>query len=529
MHVKSIAGSEPAGSVERGIIPWRRPSSSGCRTLRRSRWAVAIGAIGVAAWMAGVAAPAIAASPGESAPGQTAQAGSGGPAAVAPQPQEKKEAPGPEAPSTLSRSVKKNLSFRATGTIVDFLIAYFVTGATGISTGIALTVNATDSVWFILNDQYWADYYSKAKGTRENEVLAGGATAERIMPVSGKQLPLPAGSWVVAADRASDWNDKRYGSFGNIRSLVLARVVDGRVDALVEVNTNTQQTANGWGLAFDCARSDLPSALIRYSDGWDGSCYFVSHTLLAGNPTPVWQEAEKFIAAKGWKLSPVWLTAGFRSVNKTDVLDVRYHFSPETRGIATETVNRWEDSAWMSAKLGRDPKRQGWAKAVEDWAIDYAAFLDAGLKNQLAKSATVAMPQPPDPAQLAARATAMLKALRHAQAGAALPGQAAKGDEKDEEAPEDAGPEKPQLAPSVAEMSAVKALSYRLIVSVSHLFVNYAWTGSPIQTAELEVLQIIINSAKFYVHEMVWETYFKDIPRGDLGRIVDFNYSGVNA
>ena len=56
-----------------------------------------------------------------------------------------------------------------------------------------------------------------------------------------------------------------------------------------------------------------------------------------------------------------------------------------------------------------------------------------------------------------------------------------------------------------------------------------AWTGSPVQTAELEVLQIIINSAKFYVHEMVWETYFKDVPRGDLGRIVDFSYIGVNA
>ena len=101
----------------------------------------------------------------------------------------------------------------------------------GISTGIALTINSTDSVWFILNDQYWADYYAKSKN-RENEVLAGGATAEGIVQVSGKQLPLPAGSWIVAADGASDWNDKRYGSFGDIRSLVLARIVDGRVDAV---------------------------------------------------------------------------------------------------------------------------------------------------------------------------------------------------------------------------------------------------------------------------------------------------------
>jgi uncharacterized membrane protein len=528
MHIKGIAVSRCAGSIMPVVFPLSSRQCRDRRTLRRSRWAVAIGAVGVAAWIAGSAAPVSAASPSNSAPGQTGQADSSTPPPAAAQPQEKKEPPSPEAPSTLSRSVKKNLSFRATGTIVDFLIAYFVTGATGISTGIALTVNATDSVWFILNDQYWADYYSKSKN-REDEVLAGGATAERIFPVSGKQLPLPAGSWVVAADRASDWNDKRYGSFGNIRSLVLARVVDGRVDAMVEVNTNTQQTANGWGLAFDCARSDLPSALIRYSDGWEGSCYFVNHTLLAGNPTPVWQEAEKFISAKGWKLSPVWLTAGFRSVNKTDVLDVRYHFSPETRGIATETIARWEDSAWMSTKLGRDPKRQGWAKAVEDWAVDYAAFLDAGLKNQLAKSTTVAMPQPPDPAQLAARRTAMLKSLRHASSNATMPGQAVGTVEKDEEAPEEPAPEKVQLAPSVAEMAAVKALSYRIIVSISHLFVNYAWTGSTIQTAELEVLQIIINSAKFYVHEMVWETYFTGVPRGDLGRIVDFNYIGVNA
>jgi uncharacterized membrane protein len=269
--------------------------------------------------------------------------------------------------------------------------------------------------------------------------------------------------------------------------------------------------------------------LIRYSDGWDGSCYFVNHTVLAGTPTPVWHEAEAFIAAKGWKMSGVWLTAGFRSVNKTDVLDVRYHFAPETRGISPEKVERWEDSAWMAAKLAGDPRRRGWAKAAEDWAVDYAALLDTGLKNQLPKSTAVAMPQLVDPAQGAARRLAMLKSLRHAPSTVALPDQAANADEKDEEAPEDAGPEKPQLAPSVAEMASVRALSYRLIVSVSHLFVNYAWTGSPVQTAELEVLQIIINSAKFYVHEMVWETYFKDVPRGDLGRIVDFNYIGVNA
>jgi len=30
-----------------------------------------------------------------------------------------------------------------------------------ISWGIALTLNATDSVWFVMNDRYWDSYYAK--------------------------------------------------------------------------------------------------------------------------------------------------------------------------------------------------------------------------------------------------------------------------------------------------------------------------------------------------------------------------------
>ena len=46
-------------------------------------------------------------------------------------------------------------------------------------------------------------------------------------------------------------------------------------------------------------------------------------------------------------------------------------------------------------------------------------------------------------------------------------------------------------------------------------------------TAELEVLQIMVNNPQFHVH--TWETYFEDMPHGDLGRIVDFDYIGVNS
>jgi uncharacterized membrane protein len=63
--------------------------------------------------------------------------------------------------SGLSNSVKKNLSFRSLGTFVDYGIAYMVTASNAVSWAIALTINSTDSVWFVMNDQYWDDYYAK--------------------------------------------------------------------------------------------------------------------------------------------------------------------------------------------------------------------------------------------------------------------------------------------------------------------------------------------------------------------------------
>ena len=54
----------------------------------------------------------------------------------------------------------------------------FKISATGLSTGIALTINATDSVWFVLNDQYWADYYAKRNAdSRTQGTLSGGTVS----------------------------------------------------------------------------------------------------------------------------------------------------------------------------------------------------------------------------------------------------------------------------------------------------------------------------------------------------------------
>jgi uncharacterized membrane protein len=354
--------------------------------------------------------------------------------------------------------------------------------------------------------------------------LNAGATFEGVLQVDGKQIPLPAGTWVVAADTASDWMDRSIGTFGYLRTLLLFRLASGRVDTLLEVNTNVLPTTDGWGMAGACGRSNLVLAVIRYRAGWDGSCYFVTHSVVGDKPTPAWRAARDFAARRGWAVSRIWLTAGFRAANRSDVIDIRYHFSPESRGIPPEAANGWADSQWMTDKLDNDGLRSDFAHAVSDWAPGYSALVDAGLKNRLPPDETVAMPQPIEPAPPAdemTRRLAELDVLR--QAGTIT---------QDEYAAQAAtlmehAAASSSAIPDLNVITATKALSYRLIVSVSHIFVDYYWTGNYVAAGMLEFLQITINSAKFYFHELAWAKYM-GLPRSDAARTIDFTYVGVN-
>jgi len=354
--------------------------------------------------------------------------------------------------------------------------------------------------------------------------FATGTIVEHILHIDGKQVPLPGRSWVVAADTASDWNDAAIGAFGYLRTLVLFRIVDGRVDTMLEINTNVLPTTDGWGIAADCARTDLVLAVVRYRAGWDGSCYFVTHTLLARDPTPAWRKARDFAVLKGLQISQVWLTAGFRTADRSDVLDIRFHFAPETRGIAPETVSRWQDSRWMAGTLDHDPQRAAFAHAVSNWTVSYSALIDAGLKNRLPDDDAIAMPQVVNASPVAdviARRLAELELLR--QAGSITPEEYT----AQTAALKQHGLGSSSVAPDLSVVTAVKAISYRVIVSISHIFVDYYWTGNYVAAGALEVLQITINSTKFYFHELAWAKYM-GIPRTDAARTIDFRYIGVD-
>jgi uncharacterized membrane protein len=365
---------------------------------------------------------------------------------------------------------------------------------------------------------------SGAAPTQADTPLPIGASIERALRLDGKQVALPAGNWIVAADGASEWNDPSLGAFGYLRTVILFHVIGSRVDAVLEVNANLLPTTDGWGTAVDCGRADLILAIIRYRAGWDGSCYFVTHTLLSDGSTRVWRAARGYATSRGWSLSPVSLTAGFRAADRADVLDIRYHFAPETNGISGETVTLWRDSHWMAARLDNDPRRYAFAHAVSDWAVRYSPLVEVGLKNRPPPDAPIALPRASDagPAEnpIARRLTELELLL---QAGVIT------AEDQAEQARmlREQGSGSSSTAPDLSAITAVKAVSYRIIVSISHLFVDYYWTGNLVAAGALEVLQITINSAKFYFHELAWAKYM-GLPRSDAARIIDFKYIGVD-
>ena len=362
-------------------------------------------------------------------------------------------------------------------------------------------------------------------GAARAQALQPGAAVERVLEVDGKKLPLPEGRWVVGADGDSGWNDPKMGAYGYLRSLILFRVNAGRLDAVLEVHTNALAATDGWGMASGCARTDLVLAVVRYRAGWDGSCYFVTHTVMNKDENPVWAKARAYAAQQGWKVPGVLLTAGFRAANRADVIDARYHFVPEARGLPPEAAGRWKDSGWMAAKLDESRERTTFAQGVSNWAIAYAPLVDASLKGRIDGVGVVPMPDPnrkPTADETIARHMTGLELLRQS-------GQISQKEfEVQSEALLESGLGTSSTAPDLSVVTAVKAFSYRVIVSISHIFVDYYWTGSYVATGALEVLQITINSAKFYMHELGWAK-FMGIPRTDAARTIDFKYIGSNA
>ena len=68
-------------------------------------------------------------------------------------------------------SVQKNISFRVFGSIVDYGLAYFITANSQISGAITATIVVIHSIIFVLNDNYWEDYWATHNTRNANRMV----------------------------------------------------------------------------------------------------------------------------------------------------------------------------------------------------------------------------------------------------------------------------------------------------------------------------------------------------------------------
>ena len=332
------------------------------------------------------------------------------------------------------------------------------------------------------------------RGYAQGRLLSG------VVTLAGKQVPLPDGSWILAgnADTTVDAVD---GAYGAIANLVLFRLQGHVVDAALELNVNELPVTDGWGLSADCDRTDLVLAVVRYRTGWDGSCFFVTHSL-AVTPLlpPAWEQALRFAADADLIMAPVWVTAGFRVANRRDLIDARFQFSPALRGVPVEIVAHWEDSAWYGERLNADPRRLALATDIARWADHYGGWLEDGLKGRL------------DPTLK--RAHARVGRRNERAAAAARPAFRAAGERACwKRSPTDgryagyrttASIPAPR-SPNSRTVALGKALSYQPMLALGSLAAWFAGGAPILAEGLLGVLRAGLDTAVFYAHELGWE------------------------
>lgn len=71
----------------------------------------------------------------------------------------------------LPNSVKKNISFRVFGSIVDYILAYAVTLSAPVSAAITASIITVHSVIFVLNDHFWEDYFAQQSTRDANRMV----------------------------------------------------------------------------------------------------------------------------------------------------------------------------------------------------------------------------------------------------------------------------------------------------------------------------------------------------------------------
>jgi uncharacterized membrane protein len=299
------------------------------------------------------------------------------------------------------------------------------------------------------------------------------------LELAGKQVPLPAGDWLVAGTAIDAVSLDRWTPATEVQSVALLKVQDGAVAGAVLVHANSRSVPVGWGKTRLCSRADLPMARIHAESDHDVSCSFVAPVARDADPeavAPAWRQARRLAEAKGWRLPGTWLMAGYRVADLRDVLDARYHFNPDVLApsIPADPATAWSASPWIPEHIALDPARTAVIAALAGWTPGLQEPVELGFRNRMPADASIAMP--------------MLEV--RSEATAAAP----------------AGTPS-YVQPDALSLSFWKTVTYRVLASATDLGVNYLFTGNFALSSSITAAGVFAFSGVYFLHESAWNLF----------------------
>jgi uncharacterized membrane protein len=363
---------------------------------------------------------------------------------------------------------------------------------------------------------------ASAQDFKTNQVIR-----DRIA-IGGKQIPLPEGDWRVAGYGYSSIKDSSFsnlGAFGSVENIVAFRRSGNTIDSFVEINTNTLPIIDGWGLSKECLRTDLYLTVTRYRTGFDGACFFVKRTTTGSTngSLKAWVAAKNFAQSNKLELPAGWVTVGFRFADRQDIVDVRFHFNPATRGLPAVTAPTADPAmdAWADERVKADGAKMRFVEELSTWGTFVSGYFQKGLRNQLGTADVMPMPSAALVSQQRPDVQERLKALEKFRADNALT-QAQFEAQRDMILNEATAIE----AGGWLSHSVKKNISFRVFGSIVDWMLAFGVTlSAPISTA-LTASIVAVHSVIFVFNDRYWDQYWVDKGRRDGSQTVDFHYIG---
>jgi uncharacterized membrane protein len=355
-------------------------------------------------------------------------------------------------------------------------------------------------------------------------VSVGDRLSHHLM-LGNKQVPLPAGEWVVAGMGTQPFTMPALGAFGTIQTAVLFLATGNRIDAVLEVNTNTIPVNDGWGRTKYCADRNQFQLVTRYKTGWETSCAFVEPTQFGADSVgpPAWEQARGFARQAKLTMTDLWLTAGFRVSDRQDLMDVRFHFNPALM-LGASAANLTALADWTSDAVKADPLRLGAVQVVSSWKSGFDAWIERGLRNQVSDAPGL-MPEVAAYATITPFVDRKLLELDRLYRDGRLTWAAylAQSETTRTEVPVY------QQQTSLLSNSVRKNISFRSLGTIVDYGIAYLVTASNAISLGIALTINATDSVWFVLNDTYWDDYYAKLNTHDSERIVDFTYIGGGA